>query len=202
MAAIMAHASPPLARYAERLLEQGHTAGRVLEMLQANDRYPDYRQLAVLDADGHVAASTGSKAYGWAGHIEGDGFVALGNVLVGERVVQSMAEAFSAHPDDMLSERLLRSIEAGRDAGGQPDGQSASFILVYDRSQEFSYLDLRVDFDEEPVGALRRSFEWYKPLQEYYARKARDPRMPRYHAWMQGQQNAQAGAADSLDRGD
>jgi uncharacterized Ntn-hydrolase superfamily protein len=41
----------------------------------------------------------------------------LGNVLTGEHVLDVMHAAFTANPDDDLEERLMQSIEAGRDAG-------------------------------------------------------------------------------------
>lgn len=183
MAAIMSHASPPLVLYANQLFDRGCIAPYVLEELRKNDPFPEYRQIGVIDVYGNAVADTGSKAIAWASHIVGDGFISLGNVVVSERVVSAMAEAYAAVTDQSLEQRLLAGLEAGRDAGGQPEGQTSAFILVYHPDYEYSFIDLRVDLHEEPVGELRRIFEWYQPLVAYYAQKGRDPRMPRYHEW-------------------
>ena len=77
----------------------------------------------------------------------------------------------------MLEERLLRAIEAGRDAGGQHGGQRSSGLVVFDR-EVFSRTDLRVDLHDEPVGELRRVYNDYAPLMEYFTLRAADPTIP------------------------
>ena len=102
-----------------RLLAQGYMPQRVLDDLRANDPNHEYRQIAVIDRNGRVAASSGSKNRGWAGHQVGDGYVAMGNVLTDDKVVPAMAKAYEAAASLSLDRRLLAAIEAGRDAGGQ-----------------------------------------------------------------------------------
>src|SRR5260370_17214117 len=74
-----------------KLLSQGYTPGRVLDDLKANDPYYEYRQIAVIDRVGQIAAYSGPKNRGWAGHKVGDGYVAMGNVLAGEPLGDAMA---------------------------------------------------------------------------------------------------------------
>ncbi|RUA31229.1 MAG: hypothetical protein DSY78_06910, partial [Chloroflexi bacterium] len=68
----------------------------------------------------------------------------------------------------VLEERLLRSIEAGRDAGGQPEGQRSAALIVYRVEESYPWMDLRVDAHDEPVGELRRVYELYQPMADYY----------------------------------
>jgi uncharacterized Ntn-hydrolase superfamily protein len=181
--AIMSIADQRLGHTALNLLEIGYKAPAVIEELVRSDPHCEYRQLAVIDDDGFTAARTGDLNKDWAGHRCGDNHVVLGNVLVGEHVIDAMEEAFFADPDEDLEERLMRSIEAGRDAGGQHGGQESAALLVYDR-KTFSRVDLRVDLHEEPVGELRRIFDLYRPAIPYYDERQVDPRIPPAYEWL------------------
>lgn len=65
------------------LVRCGLTALEVLEALRQHDRWLDYRQIAIMTADGQVEAHTGSMATGWAGHLAGENVLCLGNGIVG-----------------------------------------------------------------------------------------------------------------------
>ena len=56
-----------------RLLEQGFAPEHVLAELKANDPHHEYRQIAVIDRLGRLAAYSGLKNRGWAGQVVGDG---------------------------------------------------------------------------------------------------------------------------------
>lgn len=184
VACVQAYADPALTLLAGRLLDQGLRAPAVVATLRSSDSFPEYRQIGVIDANGGVAVTTGQKNIAWAGHVQGEDHIAMANVVVGEKVVQAMAAAFSTDPALDLSERLLRAIEAGRDAGGQADGQRSSYLYVFSPNYEYPYVDLRVDVHPEPVGELRRVFDWQKKLIPYYAARGMDPRLPRYPDWL------------------
>lgn len=185
--AIMARADERLGHVALKLLELGYHAQGVIEQLVVSDPYPEYRQLAVVDDDGHAAARTGTMNRDWKGHRIGDGYVVLGNVLKGEHILDAMEAAFTANPDEDLEERLLRAIEAGRDAGGEMGGrQHSAALLVYER-KTFSRVDLRVDLHDEPVGELRRIFDQYRPVIPYYDLRQLDPRVPTMEEWLEQQ---------------
>jgi uncharacterized Ntn-hydrolase superfamily protein len=181
--AIMAIADARLGYLALRLLETGYKALAVVEELVRADPYAEYRQLGVVDADGFVAARTGRNNRPWAGHHLGENYVALGNVLKGEHVVAAMEEAFQRHGNEDLEERLLRGLEAGRDAGGQHGGQRSAALLVYD-DRPFAHVDLRVDVHDEPVRELRRVFDVYRPAIPYYNLRQVDARVPPLDDWL------------------
>ena len=184
--AIMAKADQRLGAVALRLLDIGYKAPGVIEQLVAGDPFPEYRQLGVVDDDGFAAARTGTENFDWCGHRTGDGYVVLGNALSGEQVIEAMEQAFLADADEDLEERLMRAIEAGRDAGGEPIGQTSAAILVHDQ-KAFSRMNLRVDIHDEPVGELRRVFDIYRPTVPYYDARQTDPRVPRLDDWLAGQ---------------
>lgn len=173
--AIMAVADARLGGLALRLLEMGYRAQAVVdELVRADAPFAEHRQLGVIDADGHAAARTGKENEDWAGHRVGKGYIALGNHLAGEQVVQAMEKAFTANPEEDLEERLLRGIEAGRGAGGERAPQRSAALLVYG-DKPFAHVDLRVDVHDDPVGELRRVFDAYRPTIPYYNLRQVDP---------------------------
>jgi uncharacterized Ntn-hydrolase superfamily protein len=156
----------------------------VIAELVDSDPHIEHRQLGIVDRDGGSAAFTGSANKSWAGHLIGRGVVAMGNVLKGEAVVRAMFEAFQRVEDRDLEDRLLCAIEAGRDAGGQPNRQRSSGLLVY-ASDPYPWVDLRVDEHAEPIGELRRVFDLYKPLREYFQVRAARPEIGGEDEWLE-----------------
>ena len=143
------------------LLERGEAAEAALSQLVAKDNGRDLRQAAIVDAQGRVAAYTGRQCIPWAGHVSGDGYVCLGNILAAEGVVQAMARAFEGNAGDELSERLMRALEAGQQAGGDRRGRQSAGVVVAGE-EEYPLCDLRVDDHEDPIEELRRVFDVYK----------------------------------------
>lgn len=176
--ALQSTPDPRLGALGLRQIEAGWWPQKVVDELIATDKWPGKRQIGIVDGNGHAAASTGDQNAPWAGHLVGDQHVALGNVLAGPGVVEAISEEFLAGEKLELEERLLRAIEAGRDAGGQAEGQTSAGLLTYGR-ETYSYCDLRVDVAEEPVAELRRIYDWYQPFLEFYDERARNPTVPR-----------------------
>ena len=168
------------------LLAQGYAPEHVMSELEANDPNHEFRQIAVIDRMGRIAAYSGPKNRGWAGHVTGDGYVAMGNVLAGKPVVDAMAAAYEGATDLSFERRLLAAIEAGRDAGGQVgnDGhlpERSAAVMVYG-DYDHAELDLRVDLHDKAVEELRRAFEQYELYRGYYKQRARNPKdaIPQY----------------------
>jgi uncharacterized Ntn-hydrolase superfamily protein len=162
-----------------KLLAQGYLPKRVMEMFAINDSEHDYRQIAIMDRDGRIAAHTGPGCRGWAGDKEGKDCVAFGNGLVGPQVLDGMIAGFLENPGDALEYRLMRAIEGGRDAGGQgtPDAhrpERSAAIKVVDR-RDYPDVDVRVDVHPTAVAELRRVLEEFKLYEEFYRGRDTDP---------------------------
>ena len=171
-----ASTDPRLGPFALRLLAMGYSSTGALQQLEASDPYIERRQLGLVDRDG-AAARTGALNNPWAGHIAGENYVSMGNGLTGEQVVRAMAQAFERSEPEDLEERLLRSIEAGQQAGGEAQDSTphhSAALLIYG-SQSFPRIDLRVDEHATPIVELRRVFEIYKPRIDYFSLRASDP---------------------------
>jgi len=177
---------PRLGALGLRLIQAGWWPQKVVDELVSTDKWPGKRQIGIVNSDGHAAAFTGENNVSWAGHVIGDNHVALGNVLAGPEVAQAISEEFLATEQLDLEERLLRAIEAGRDAGGQEEGQTSAGIISFGR-ETYSRCDLRVELSDEPIAELRRIFDWYKPLIPYYEERGRNPLVPRFKDYLQQQ---------------
>jgi uncharacterized Ntn-hydrolase superfamily protein len=174
---------PRLGALGLRLIETGWWPHKVVDDLVANDKWTGKRQIGIVNSDGHAAAFTGENNVPWAGHIIGDNHVAMGNVLAGPEVPKAISEEFLAGEKLDIEERLLRAIEAGRDAGGQEEGQTSAGLLTYGH-ETYSRCNLRVDLSEEPIAELRRIYNWYKPLIPFYEERARNPMVLRFKDYL------------------
>jgi len=178
-----ASTNPRLGHLGLNLLRAGYSASRALAEIAASDEFVERRQLACLDVNGLAAARTGSGNRLWAGHRVDRNVAVAANAVVSARVADAMFEVFQAGTDLDLWERLLRALEAGKVAGGQPDGELSSGLFVVDR-QPFPTVDLRVDLHPEPVAELRRLADVYFPLVPYYNLRPRDPSLPPAAEWL------------------
>jgi uncharacterized Ntn-hydrolase superfamily protein len=154
------------------LLAQGFTPEGAMGELARNDPDHEFRQIAIIDRDGRVAAHTGSGARSWAGHLVGAGYVAFGNVLAGPEVVAGIEAGFLADPDAPLEFRLLSALEGGRAAGGQLGGTGPlterSALIRTIIEPDFPEIDVRVDLHDDALGELRRVLEEFKRYQVFY----------------------------------
>jgi uncharacterized Ntn-hydrolase superfamily protein len=147
---------------------------RILQALARTDPHFAYRQVGIVDRDGRAAAHTGDATRPQRKQVVGDGFVILGNNLTSAGVVDAMADTCAGGGALPLEERLLRTLEAGRAAGGGNRGQLSAGLATAEPGSRRSRVDLRVDLrahdDGDAVEDLRRAFDAYQPLIEYYDR--------------------------------
>ena len=140
------------------LMGEGLSAPAALDRLLAGDPGRDVRQLGLVDKSGGSAAWSGPNCTPWFGQITGRDFAVQGNMLVGEPTIAAMAEAFEQAAALDLTERLLVVLEAGQAAGGDKRGRQSAALRVF-HTEEYPYLDLRVDEHRHPVAELRRVYE-------------------------------------------
>lgn len=149
------------------LLEAGKTAPEVIEELTREDPTIGWRQLAVIDKTATTAFFHGDRIKSIHAESQGKNCCAIGNIIRNTDVPRAMSEAFEADPNEHLAERLLRALEAGDTAGGEfRQIKSAALLVVYKES--FSYVDLRVDLDRDPLAQLRYHWELDKPMLQRY----------------------------------
>ena len=184
-----AFVNPPLGSIAMDLLENDTAPEEVIEHLKTHDPLLNYRQIGIVGRFGTTACWSGDKCRPYVGHKVGDGFVAMGNALAGHHVVDAIANTFQESREDDLDERLMKAIEAGRDAGGQATAEGEhmaerSAALYVDQPDMAKIIDLRVDVHDTAVGELRRVFEAYRPYVDHYFWRSTDPTtLPPQDVW-------------------
>jgi len=142
------------------MMRAGKSAPDTLAGLVASDSMQAVRQVAMVDAQGQVAAHTGQFAIAEAGHITGDGFSVQANMMLKNSVWPAMAEAYRGAKGEMV-DRFLAALDAAEAEGGDIRGrQSAAILIVEAKSSGRPWIDttfdLRVDDAAEPLVEIRR----------------------------------------------
>jgi uncharacterized Ntn-hydrolase superfamily protein len=166
------HSDWRIGRRALDLAQSGLDPAAIIGALRTTDAHFDYRQVGIVTVDGRVAVHTGPSCGPYASHLTGDGFAVMGNLLVGQQVLDAMLASYEGSGASAFPERLLLAVEAGLDAGGEGVQHLSSTIVVAGPRSPRPLLDLRVDV--APVGGdaiteLRRIFDEFAPLIDYYA---------------------------------
>ena len=138
-------------------LARGEPPAQALSGLLAADPKRAHRQVAMVAADGAVAAHTGSACLRYAGDIQGDGVSCQANIMTSEAVWPAMLEAY-ADADGPLPQRLLTALFAAEGAGGDLRGRQSAAILVVPAAGEpwETVTSLRVEDHPEPLVELER----------------------------------------------
>ena len=151
------------------LMRAGHSASEALRGLLAADEGRDVRQVAMIDAQGRVAAHTGRKCIAAAGNLVGANYSVQANLMAKPTVWPAMARAFESAAGDM-TDRLLAALEAAQREGGDIRGQqSAAILVVRAKSTGRPWVDRKVDLHVEdspdPLGELRRLVRVHRAYQ-------------------------------------
>jgi uncharacterized Ntn-hydrolase superfamily protein len=133
-----------------------------------------YRQLAVVDAAGGAATYSGSRALGEAADVHAAGAAAAGNLLADRGVPAAMLASFSSQREACLGDRLVAALRAGLAAGGEVSPVRSAGLVVAD-SQSWPVTDLRVDWDDDPVGKLAELWRLWQPQAGQYVSRALSP---------------------------
>lgn len=192
-----AYARQEVGLFVARRLADGAGWEAILSELAEDDPHLSYRQVGVVRRGGTLHAHTGADCRAFAGHQFTADCVVMGNFLAGQHILDAMAEAFTGSTSRPLAERLLQSLEAGRDAGGQADAdgrryteRSAGLKVVGgggmagidDRAT--APVDLRIDMHHLAVDELRRLHDTLKHVPRYNAlRSSNPPETPALAAW-------------------
>ena len=148
------------------LLAQGMDAEKAMLAMIEADPYRDHRQLAMIGKDENASLHTGIKCQTWAGGKTGKNYAVQGNLLAGKGVIDAMAIAFE-EATGTLAERMIVSLHAGQDAGGDKRGRQSAALLVVREGWGYGGLndrfrDLRVDDHPNPIKELERIYKIHR----------------------------------------
>ena len=85
-----------------------------------------------------------------------------------------MVAAFAAEPGAHLGARLVAGLAAGLAAGGGEGPVRSAGVVVCDRV-EWPVVDLRVDWDDDPIARLAEAWAIWEPQIGDYVTRALDP---------------------------
>jgi uncharacterized Ntn-hydrolase superfamily protein len=92
--------------------------------------------------------------------IVGRHYAAQGNIIVSDRTVRQMASTFERTPGD-LATRLMASLKAGQQGGGDRRGMQSAALLVVRKHGGYlgandRFIDIRVYDAPDPIAELER----------------------------------------------
>ena len=148
------------------LMKQGLSAQQSLDALTHNDAGQMYRQVAMLNTKGEVAAHTGSDCIDMAGDRQGKNFSVQANMMLKNTVWDAMAIAFE-NTKGSLAERMMASMKAAENEKGDIRGKQSAAILIVSgtatgNSWEDRLMDLHVEDHENPLEELERLMNIHK----------------------------------------
>jgi len=155
------------------LLEAGADADTAISQVVAEANHIEWRQLVLLDSSGKSAIHTGEKALGRNASAQGNQCAAAANLLANEEVPQTMVTAFE-QSSGHLAQRLITALEAGIAAGGEEGPVRSAGVQVVHKVS-WPVVELRVDWDENPLPKLRTIWNEYQPQIEPYLTRALNP---------------------------
>ena len=133
-------------------------ARRGLPLLARGDSAPDVVRALTAEDEGDTAGWTGAANSDYKDHRAEKGLIVAGNILAGPQVLDAMLAAFHGGGETGdLAARLLAALAAGEAAGGDSRGTCSAALLV--DGGNGAALNLRVDYDADPVAALQALHE-------------------------------------------
>lgn len=156
--------NPKWGELALDLLAQGKLPEEVLAGLLRDDENRDKRQLAIIDIHGRAAnrnpANADASGIYW-GAMSGRFYACQGNTLSGREVIVAMAKAYE-ETKGSLTDRLVASLVAADEAGGDHRGRLAAGLRVAKPGLEGYWLELYVDNSNDAVKDLARKYNALK----------------------------------------
>lgn len=154
-------------------LVSGLDPASAIERTVNPDAGRDFRQLLALNQAGQAGVFSGAGNVPEVAECVRPGICAGGNMLAGTAVVEACVDAVLASSAS-FPRRLLSGLKAGAEIGGDARGLMSAAILIV--AEDLPPIDLRVDFDQDPLNALEdlvKSIEdpgyasWTKKLPTY-----------------------------------
>ncbi len=170
-----ARSDPRLGAIGLKVLERGGAAAQAIAEMVGSSPHVAWRQLAVVDLKGGVAAHTGKECTNAKGEAPGRGVIAVGNGLANERVVPAILAGYEAASSLKLTDRLIAALESGLAAGGEAFPLRSASVKVAQPGVPFPFIDVRVDFNDTPIAELKRLWKLWEPMVPGYIQRCLDP---------------------------
>jgi len=155
------------------LLADGVGVNDAINAVARSTPYIEYRQLGLVAADGQTALFTGDAVLGCFASAQGRHCIATGNLLANESVPVAMVKAFESGAGNFGS-RVLQALIAGVDAGGEAGDLHSAGMLIGGKVS-WPLAELRIDWDNDPIGKMVEGWKVYQPQIDDYVTRALNP---------------------------
>jgi uncharacterized Ntn-hydrolase superfamily protein len=172
-AAVQSMSDPRLGPAALDLVASGYGPDAVIRALSRTEENFEYRQVALVNAQGLTAVHTGRRSIGLSADAEGQGCAVVGNRLVDRSLPAAMVSAFLKAPGQ-LGDRILAALRTAVAEGGTGPVRAAGLVIA--EHEPWPLADLRIDWtDGDPVAELDHLWHLWRPQMYDYLGRALDP---------------------------
>lgn len=157
------------------LMQKDTSADAALKEVSSTSPFIEYRQLLAVDKHGSTSIYSGSESLGTVAEHATTDAASAGNLLANSSIPKAMVDAFHTATGH-LGDRLVRSLQAALEAGGEAGPVHSAGLLIVD-NVSWPVAELRCDWAPEscPIENIATAWEVYKPQLADYTQRALDP---------------------------
>jgi len=148
------------------LIKKGSSNKSAINNVLKNDKKKEHRQIIVVNAKGQTYVFSGQKTISISDSSMEDNFAIAGNMLASASVISSMKKAFLNNANVFFPKRLLLTLIAGENAGGDKRGCMSAAIEYFKPKRRI--MTLRIDYSNNPLKDLSIA------LKKRYSKECKD----------------------------
>lgn len=139
------------------LMKNGSSNESAINNVLKNDKKKEHRQIIVVNAKGQTYVFSGLRMINICDSCMEDNFAIAGNMLASGSVISSMKKAFLINSNVFFPKRLLLTLIAGENAGGDKRGCLSAAIEYFKPNRRI--MTLRIDYSNNPLKELSMALE-------------------------------------------
>jgi uncharacterized Ntn-hydrolase superfamily protein len=138
-------------------MKNGSSNESAINNVLKNDKKKEHRQIIVVNAKGQTYVFSGLRMINISDSCMEDNFAIAGNMLASASVISSMKIAFLNNSNVFFPKRLLLTLIAGENAGGDKRGCMSAAIEYFKPNRRI--MTLRIDYSNNPLKDLSMALE-------------------------------------------
>ena len=139
------------------LVKKDSSNESIINYVLKNDKQKEHRQIIIVNAKGQTYVFSGKKTIAISDYYMEDNFAIAGNMLASASVISSMKTAFLNNANAFFPKRLLLTLIAGENAGGDKRGCISAAIEYFEPNRRI--MTLRIDYSKNPLKDLSMALE-------------------------------------------
>ena len=139
------------------LMKNGSSNESAINNILKNDKKKEHRQIIVVNAKGQTYVFSGLRMINIFDSYMEDNFAIAGNMLASGSVISSMKKEFLNNSNVFFPKRLLLTLIAGENAGGDKRGCMSAAIEYFKPNRRI--MTLRIDYSNNPLKDLSMALE-------------------------------------------